>query len=559
MTKPQKTARTKKALFCASAIGVLAGAAAAQVAQPDAPLKLRTDYFGYSASASARASYTDNIGLARDGLKDSEYALSTLFSGGAIVSTPRVTALILGDLDFSYLIDQGDFVVNQNIGATSTFTAVDDYLYLDLSGSTSRQLVGDNARYSGNLNAARNQRANVHSYSASPFIFHRFADQSSTELRYRFAQSFVDGSSSPIAFLTGSTLNDSITHEVFANYDSGRALDRIRLRLSAYGSDTTESGESGFPDFTYRQGSLTSDIQIALTSHFALSGAVGYDDVETGGAASLFFDDDVLSGFFWRAGFTAKPGPRSNVRLEYGQRYGDDFIDANASYRVSDRFTFSAGASRSFRTRAQSLSDQNRATQRATLDFADRLREGSELSARNLIEAANWYSQGLNFGRSQTTGVSISDSAHASLGGNFQRLRVSLNGYYNDDDFGFRTITSYGAGLNVQREVSRHINAYGSVSWRNSDTTVNTAECIMNPVIFGFDVNDPLFDAPTACAELDAQNGVTDTVVGRLGGSYQLYENASVFVEVGHTERYSENALLEYSENNIIAGVTLGF
>lgn len=559
MNTRKKSERMKRAIVGGSIAALVTGAAVAQVAAVDAPLKLTTDYFGYSASASVRAGYSDNINLERDALKDGEFALSTLMTGGAIVSTPRVTALILGDLDFSYLIDQGNFVVNQNIGATSTFTGVDNLLYLDLSGQTSRQLFGDNARYSGNLNAARNQRVNVHSYSASPYLFREFADQSSAELRYRFSQAFIDEPTSPIAFLTGGSLNDSVTHEVSANYDTGQAMQRVRLRLGAYGADTTEKGPTGFPDFTYRQGTLTGDMQLALTSNFALSGGVGYDDVETGGAATLFFNDDELSGFFWRAGFTAKPGPRSAIRFEYGERYGDDFIDADASYRISDRFTFLAGANRSFRTRAQSLSNQNRAGQRETLEFADRLREGDELSARSLIEAANFFSQGLNFGRSQTTGVSVSDNAYASLIGTFDRTSISLNGYYNDDNFGFRQITAYGAGLDLRRELSRKLSAYAGVNWRNADTLFDNSDCLANPLIFGFDVNDPLFDAPVACAELALQNGISDTIIGRIGATYQLYENAALFVEYSRSERFSQNALLEYGENNIVAGLTLGF
>jgi uncharacterized protein (PEP-CTERM system associated) len=556
---PMITSRTKKALLASVGFGVFATAALAQVAAPDAPLKMQTDYFGYAASVSVRAGYSDNINLQRDALKDDEFILSTLFTGGAILSTPRVTGLILGDLDFSYLLDSGDFNVSQNIGATSTFTGVENWLYLDLSGSTSRQLLGDNARFSGNINAGRDQRTNVHSYSASPYLFHVFADDATAELRYRFSQVFIDAPQNVASFFSGNSINDSTTQEVLAQYDSGRKIDRFRFRLTAFGSDTTEDGFSIFPDIGYRQGSLSADGQLSLNDRFALSGGIGYDEVETEGAASLFFNDDDLSGFFWRAGFTARPGPRSSIRLEYGERYGDDFIDASASYKLTQRFMFNAGASRSFRTRAQSVTSQFQSTQRETLEFADRLREGQELSARSIIESANWYATSRDFGRSQTNGVAVSDSVFAGLTGDFGRTELGLNAYYSDDNFGYRQIEGFGGTLNLRRQLARRLTGYGSVNFRRTDTTFDQATCEANPLIFGIDTMDPLFDAMADCATLALDNGVSNTVIGRVGASYRLYENASVFVEASHTERFSPNALLEYSENNILAGITLDF
>ena len=556
---PQMTARLRRSLLMTAGTALFAGAALAQATSPNPPLKLQTDYFGYAAGASARLSYSDNINLQRGALKDDEFITSAFLTGGAIISTPRVTGLVLGDLDFSYLLNESDIAINQNIAATSTFTGVDNWLYFDLSGSTSRQLLGDNARYSGNVNAARNQRANVHSYSASPYMFHRFADQSTAELRYRFSQVFVDETRDNTTGFRNDTLNNSITHEVLAQYDTGRAFDRTRLRLTAYGSDTTEDGDDIFPDFEYRQGFVSADGQYALTSRFALSGAIGYDDVETGGAASMFFNDSDLSGFYWRAGFRAQPGPRSDIRVEYGQRYDDDFIDADIRYDISQRFVFTAAASRSFRTRAQSVSSQFRSTQRETLDFADSLREGQELSARSIIESANWYANSLNYGQAQTTGVAVTDSASLALTGDFERTQLSLNGFYSDDNFGYRQIETFGVVIILRHLLSRLITCYGTVNYRRSDTAFDTDVCEANPLIFGFDITDPAFDPMTACADLSVDNGRTNTVIGRIGAGYRVFENASVFVEASHSQRFAPNPLLEYSENTILAGITLDF
>lgn len=549
----------RQALLAGVGVGASVGAAMAQMAEPSAPLTFRTDYLGYAASASPRVTFTDNINLASGDAKDSEIILSTLFTGGAIVSTPRVTALFLGDLDFSYLIDRSDFVVNQNIGAASTFTGLDNWLYLDLSGQTSRQLIGDNARFSGNINAARGQRANVHSFTASPYVYHRMPDQSAVELRYRYSQVFVSDDNANVNPFGGDFLNDSTSHEAVASYESGGLFERLRFRAIAYGNTTEETGSDVLPAFEYDQGSVLTELQAALTRSFFLSGAVGYDEVDTQSAASQFFDDEELSGIFWRAGFTAEPGRRSRVRIEYGERYGDNFIDADLFYEVSERLIFSAGATRDFRTRAQGVNAQFRGVQTQTLEFADRLREGEELSPRGVIEAANSFANVLSGRSAQTVGVSVSDRAFAALSAVYERTQVTLSANYTDDDFGFRQIESFSGSLQATHRISRQLSAYGGVDFRRADTTLDTDICEANPIIFGLSPLEPMFDPVVACAAVAANNGQTNTVIGRIGAAYQIYENVSVFGQYSHTERFSEVAALEYSENAITAGLTVDF
>ncbi|MEE2692499.1 MAG: hypothetical protein VX640_13255 [Pseudomonadota bacterium] len=557
MTKRHHWAsRGVKAALLAGAACIVASTAMAQTAEPTAPLRLRSDYFGWGASVSPRVGYTDNLNLAPDGLEEDSFIFSNLFSGGAIISKPRFTGIVSGDLDLSFLEQGSDFVVNQNIAAASTATVVENLLYFDLAGSTSRQLVGENARFSSNINAARSQRADVHSYSASPYFYREFSDNSAAELRYRFSQVFVGDRNAGANPFAGGLLNDSTTHEAVAAYDTGSRFGRLNLLLTAYGNRTVEDGSAFAPDFEYEQGSFTSAVRFALTDNFALSGAVGYDEVNTDAVPGLY-DDDALSGVFWRAGFTAKPGRKTSIRLEYGERYDDDFIDASVSYEISSRFRFTAGAGRSFETRAQSISGQFRALQRDTLDFADRLRDGAELSADSIVNVANRVARGST--RSQSVGIGVSNHAFASLVGAFDRFEVSARGSYENTDFGYRQNEIYTLSLDARRQISRRITAYGGAYYRHSDTTVDQAICQASPFIFGFDVSDPLFDPVAACLGFALQNGRTDTVGGRVGASYRLYENVSAFGEFSHATRFAETPTLEYGENNVLVGLTIDF
>ncbi len=588
--KPLATRRrlAQSALLMVSALGATAHSALAQITTPSAPLRLRSDYLGYAASVSPRVTYTDNIELAPDEFARDDFILSTLFSGSAIVSNRRFTGIIDGDLDFSYLTDgdglrvfQGgdgaptltstdeNFRVNQDIGGVGTFTAVPDWVFLDVAGQTTRQLVGDNARFSANQNAGRGQQANVHSFAVSPNVYHRFPNQSVSELRYRYSQVFIDDESANLNL--GGFLNDSRTHEVLAAYQSGALFDRLQFTLSAYGNDTVEDGGVA-ARFDYRQGSFTGEAQYALSRKFALSGAIGYDEIDTetdavravvnpDGSVTLepaeLFDDEALSGFFWRAGFTARPGRRTEARIEYGRRYDDDFIDAAIAYEISPRFTLQAGAGRTFQTRSQSIAQRFRSLQQETLAFADRLREGDAIPADAVIDRATDFGGGRL--DAQSIGIGASNDAFVRLNGSFDRTRVSFSANYQDTDFGFRTNETVGASLNVSRNLSRKLAAYGDVFYRRADTSIDVASCIEQPVLFGFNPNDPGFDAATACNAVTALNDVTDTVGARIGGAYQLYKNVAVFGEYSHTERFSPSPNLEYGENTFTAGLTLEF
>ena len=549
-------------LTCGAMALVMGGIASAQSSsrtnsQTGAPLTMQTDYLGYGLGVSLRALYSDNINLQSGANSEDEIVLSNNYSGAAIVSTPLVTAIVLGDLDLSYLTEQSEFVANQNIGATSTFTAVKDWLYLDVSGSSSRQIVGDNARFSRNQNAARGQRVNVHTYSASPYLYHQYGNQSTTELRYRFSEVRVGDRNNTNSALAALTRNDSTAHEVAANYQSGLLLDRVRFGLSAYGNDTTQQRIAGLPDFGYRQGSVSGSVLVPVTPRFALSGIVGYDDLETKDGSALFFNASDLSGVYWRAGFTAQPGPRSSIRLEYGKRYGDDFIDANISYDISSRLTFRANANRSFRTRGQSVTSQFQSNQLATLQFADQLRQGATASPREIIRRANFFAGGQRGVFAQTTGVAVSNNVQAYLVGDYGRTTVTMNGFYRDDDFGFRQTESIGGNLQLRRALSRKLNGYGSFRVRNAETTVDVATCLADPTIFGFDPTDPLFNAATDCAAASINNGQSTTLTSRIGASYNVFQNASAFMEVARTDRFSQNNLFEYVENTVMIGVTL--
>lgn len=549
-------------VLCGAALAAATGAVAqidSSANEPQAPLKLKSNYFGYAASVSPRVGYSDNIDLQPKGLERDALILSNLFTGAAIYSAPRFTGIISGDLDLSYITrNGGDFNVNQRVGAASTATVVDNLLYVDLAGSTSRQLLGENARFSSNINAARGQQANVHNYTVSPYLYRKFPNGAVGELRYRFSQVFVDDRGADANPFAGGLLNDSKSQEVSATYQSQTLFNRLRFVARVYGNRTTEDGSLLAPRFKYEQGAVQVGGEYALNSKFSLSGAVGYDDIKTNTTlVPGFFNDDQLSGVFWRAGFTARPGRKTFLRAEYGRRYDDEFVSGEFTYNLSRSVSFSAGADRTFQTRAQGVSSQFTNLQQETLDFADRLREGDALSARSVIEVANRFSGGgIN---AQNVGLGTFNTAFTRVRGKWDRTEIYATGSYEKADFGFRQVDTFGGELSVRRQISRKLTAYGNAFFRQSQTDFDPLVCQTSPFLFGFDVSRPGFNPVTACNDYAFQNGKSKTVGGRIGAQYKLYENFAVFGEYARTNRLAESPLLEYGENAFVAGVTLDF
>lgn len=551
----------KKALLATAGLAVVGHAAALaqnQTAGPVAPLQFRNDYFGYGLAVGPRVSYTDNIALAPDGFRDDEFAGGIAANGSAVYSNNRFTGIIDGSLDVSYLTDQAEVVASQDVSGVGTFTVSDNLFYIDVGASSTRQLAGEDARFSQNVNAGRNQRVNVHNFTASPYFNRRFANGSAAEIRYRFGQVFIDPNSASVNpnNLNGGVSREARTQEVIATFDSGKTFDRLDAKLTAYGNRTDEDSSGVLGDYRFEQGTLQGDFQFKVTDRFALAGTVGYDEVDTT-APATFFPEDRLTGIFWNAGFRAQPGPKTDILLKYGRRYDGDFISGSLSYDISQRLRFNASADRTFTSSSSSAANRYQAMQRTTLDFVDRLRAGGSADPTGVLDALTRVAR-QRIG-AQQIGLGVANDVSAGLSGAYGRTTFGVYGNYHDADYGFRQIETIGAGISAQRTISRRMSAYANVFYRRVDAASDLTGCLADPAGFGFDVTVPGFDAAQACSSLIGFQGNFDTAGGRLGIAYRLYKNVSAYGDFSHTERFSQSPLQEYSENTVTAGLQLEF
>ncbi|MEK7265385.1 MAG: hypothetical protein AAB227_04715, partial [Pseudomonadota bacterium] len=247
----------------------------------------------------------------------------------------------------------------------------------------------------------------------------------------------------------------------------------------------------------------------------------------------------------------------TDILLKYGRRYDGEFINGSLSYDISQRLRFHASADRTFTSSSSSSANRYQALQRTTLDFVDQLRAGGTGDPTGVLDSLTRVAR-QRIG-AQQIGIGVANDVSAGLSGAYGRTSVGLTGNYHDVDYGFRQLKTIGAGISAQRTISRKMSAYTNVFYRRVDAAADTAGCIADPASFSLDVTVPGFDAAAACASLIGFQGNFDTVGGRLGIAYRLYQNVSAFGEYGHTERFSQNPQQEYSENTVTAGLQLEF
>ncbi|MGF1544604.1 MAG: hypothetical protein ACFB00_08920 [Parvularculaceae bacterium] len=532
--------------------GALGTTAEAQFRDEDrTQLTFSNNYLGGALTVSPQAAYSDNINLAPSPNENGEFVLSTLFSASGIVSTKRFTGVASGDLDFSLLTDEADFVVNQNLGGAGTATIAENIAYLDVAGETTRQLVGDNAAFSRNVNAARNQRVNVNSFQLSPYLNREFPSGAVAELRYRYSQAFTDQDN---VGQTAGLLTDSRSQQVTAAFNTGPAYERLQIGIAATGSRVDETGSLALDDFQYEQGTVVGDIEYALATRFAVTGAVGFDEIRSDAPPELIPADE-LSGFFWRAGFRARPGRKTNLRLEYGDRFGEGFINAQFRYNFSERIYFVADAGRDFRSRAQNANVSFSSLQRRILRFADSVREGEGQSPEGIVSSSARAGGRIS---ARAVGVAATTRASGSLFGVLDRGFIGGRISYQDEDFSFREIQTATASVFGEHRLSRRLTAFGDAFLRFADTSVDLQSCLDNPSFFGV-VATPVFSEAALCAGLVQTNGETTTVGGRIGARYRFFKNVAAFGQYSHTNRFSPEPVLEFSENVVTVGLTVDF
>ncbi len=526
----------------------------------------RSRFLGYSFSISPKISYSDNVTLAPEGEERSDGLVSVEGRGGILLDRVNFTGIVNGRVEVgSYfsppsvngeqLYDKS--IIDHDIRAAGTAQLVENMFYLDASAVSERRALNERSRFSTASLAANDRQADAFSFSISPYLRTEFSNEGTLEARYRYVTVKVDDKN--VVPGIDDFLNDSESHEVLAEYSSGKLLDRLGFSIRAYGNKTRETGSNILPRVDYEQASVSGSLSYALNRKLSVVGTVGFDDIHTENNA--LFDDGDLSGVFWKAGVSAKPGRRTEVRLEAGERYGGFLLEGSAEYLHSSRLRFVADISRNLNTSSQLRATSQGILQSETLSFADDLRSLQNLTANEVLESTLQFNDDLRDLTERRSGLATSNNAGISMIINSKRAATVLRAAYDNADFGFQKTNTISLSGAWNRQISRKLNVYAQGSYLDTSDNISGSltDCVtaLSTDPFTVGLSD---DAVLQICQAQLDSDVETQTVSLLGGvSYEIFKEISTFIQYSLTQRSADVSSLEYEESAITAGMTFDF
>ncbi len=363
---------------------------------------------------------TDNVDLAPEGSEEAAIVTSAGPTAQLTVDGNRLDLLFAGSLQLQHFSNDNAVRLDQNLRGSATAELWEDWLYLDLEGSSSRQLTEPDSRVSAS-DSSRGDRESVTVLEASPYLAHNFGNWAEGELRYRRTQTFSGGDS-----------GDSVQDEQIFRLESGTRFTRTRLGLLLERIDEESDdgdGPTGLQDDNDDVERSTAELagQYAVWRRFSVTGTAGYDKVESS-------DDRDLGGPFYMLGFDTRPGPRSEFALGVGERYGGLWVEGDFSYDITERLTLTGEIDRILETGTDRLSDRRRG------------RVVDPVTGELVTEDLNEDDQ---------DGLAVTWRGTIGLDGVYGRNTFNLDLLYVDRQFEDSSDTTYGLRGGWTRQLSR--------------------------------------------------------------------------------------------------------
>lgn len=258
--------------------------------------------------------YSDNIGLAPRGSEKSDWVTQVQPGISLIGTGSHLKAHVnYGMQSLFYANDSSPSTINHQLNAGANAELLDKFLFLDGSASISQaniSLLGPLT--TNNINVTGN-RADVRTYSISPYLRHSFDTLASSELRY--THDAVSTSSGG--------LSSSKADSMLFSLNSGSAFRTLGWGLS-YNGQRTDS--TNVPTVTSQ--TTTGSLRYMVSPKFSLTATSGYEKFDYLSIGAL------PEGSFWSAGFAWDPLDRTSIAASVGRRYFGQTHQVTASHRT---------------------------------------------------------------------------------------------------------------------------------------------------------------------------------------------------------------------------------
>jgi len=245
--------------------------------------------------------YTDNVRLAQAGAQASDFV--TQISPG--ISMQGNGARLKVNANYSlqglmYAHQSGSDTVHHQLNAGANSELIKNFFFLDGHASISQQNISlFGAQTTNNINITGN-RADVRTYSISPYLRHHFDGIATSELRYT-----ANGTSS-----STSGLSNSRADNILFDLRSGPAFRRVGwgLHYSKQKIDYTNNP-------SVEMDTVAADFRLLITPKFSLTASSGYDK------NSYLPIAGSPNGHSWSAGFYWAPSTRTSLAASRGEKY----------------------------------------------------------------------------------------------------------------------------------------------------------------------------------------------------------------------------------------------
>jgi uncharacterized protein (PEP-CTERM system associated) len=292
--------------------------------------------------------WTDTVPAPGGGTRSDFYTTITpsLFIQG---NGPRVSAtLSIAPELHHYLASRSQNSTDLNFNGQSHVTLVPDALFMDLRGAAFSQSENGGYGPNGTVDLSRQNQVQTTTFSASPYLQHRFGGFGLAEIGYSLAHTTTTGASGVVVspFQPPVTNQSTLTTSWHLAFSSGEDFGRTSLGVQARHTDNSGTGSL---NGAHRYGeSLT--LGYALTRTVQVSGSVGHEDIRYASTTPYH-----VNGLTWNTLVKLMPNPDASISIGYGHHDGRNSASLDASYAPTARVRLSAQYSEGLTTGQEDL------------------------------------------------------------------------------------------------------------------------------------------------------------------------------------------------------------
>jgi uncharacterized protein (PEP-CTERM system associated) len=369
----------------------------------------------------------------------------------------------------------------------------------------------------------RSLLSQVSSFTASPFLAHRFGDLGSAEMRYTVNYTDFSGSQNqalvPSGFLVQNT--NSLINEGSASFVTGETFGRFQARFLL---DAAQSSGTG----VFNNASQTVEVVdtgYRIDHSVTALASIGHENLRFSGFPPVRIDDAI-----WGVGAQFTPSPDLTLIVNYGHRNGTTAPSASLNYNITGRTTLSASYSEGISTITQDIANN--------LAISDINASGQIVDSRTGVPLSL-----LNPVLGLQAGVFLTKQLTATATTSWERDRVTNYIYHQDN----AVLAQSTPGSGVSQETTGT-----TLTWSHDVNPLTTTNVSLGYARINL-------GSPTNI-NLGASTNANETLItAGVSVSYLLGPSLTSWASYSYLDRSSPQPLLRAAANVITVGVRKDF